>query len=423
MPSKFGPIEKNLARALSKTPLVKSVIKQVYSRIIYLTEKKGYSYKTNHHLTWVGPEQGETFFGYYDKVPESEDGYILCHVAGSPTHEPPDPKKPIQVALFSPDDLRKPLFSIEVTSYNWQQGCRLQWLDNDQFIFNIYDERLNRYRAKLVSRYGDVMEIFDAPVQDAYGAHWYISLNYDRLNVLEPDYGYRNRCIRKADLPNLDECGAVYVSMKTRKKHLLYSIADICRTNHRSAFDSAEHCINHLMISPNGEKFLLLHRYFLKNRRFDRLLVASVGEPKTLKLIADNDMVSHYSWLDNDWILAYLRSPEGVDGYYLISTKNLFLRPLCGGTLNAMGDGHPHTSGDFFVTDTYPDRARMQGLLLGNCSRGTFRVLAEFYHGFEFSGECRCDLHPRLIPGTNKIYLDTVCSGKRKLVFLEAEPV
>ncbi len=399
------------------------MIKKAYTRTVYLKYRKGHRWKSDYKFTPIGPESNETFFGYYDKTPESEDGHVLCHIAGSSTRHLPNPDKPIHVALFLPGKFEKPIFSMESASYNWQQGCRLQWVSDDRFMFNTYDKSDNRYKANLVSKDGGHIEyVFDEPVQDAFGTEYYLSLNYDRLNVRSPEYGYRNRGIASGNqLPNLDEDGITHRCMRTGKKKLMYSISDLLKAGGDPIAESADHEINHLMISPNGDKFLLVHRYYVGKRRFDRLLQAGVGRPG-LRVIAKSGMVSHYDWIDNDSIIAYLRSPEGVDGYFLVSLEKAVYQRCGNEVLDAVGDGHPHVNGDCFITDTYPDRARMQSLLLANYRRQHGKVLGEFYHGFGFDGECRCDLHPRLSPRGDRAYFDTVFSGRRKLNRLETLP-
>ncbi len=420
MSSKFGRLERKMAALLQRFPVAKQIARKAYARTINLLHKRTCRAKSDHRFTSIGPQDQETFFGYYDKTPESQDGHVLCHVAASSTRGLPAPDKPIRAALFAPTDLTNPIFSTLVTSYNWQQGCRLQWVSGDGFMFNTYDGDALRYRANLVNGAPPrIAHVFDEPVQDAFGLEYYLSLNYDRLGLLSPDYGYRDRSIEdRRQLPSLDEDGIMYVSMKTGMKKLLYSIGDLCRVDHDPAFDFADHEINHVMISPNGEKFLLLHRYFLGRRRFDRLLLADV-RGHGLRVIAQNKMVSHYAWVDDDSILVYLRSPHGVDGYFVVSTVTNVHRQFGEGCLDTMGDGHPHVNGELFVTDTYPDRARMQSLLLVHIERQCFQVLAELYHGFEFSGQCRCDLHPRLSPRGDRVYFDTVYNGNRRLTRLE----
>ncbi len=418
--TRFSSFERMLSRRLRRFPRIKRSAKRVYQRTIYPLYRKTSNLKSDREITLIGPDRCDTFFGYYDKSPESNEGYVLCHMAAFATRVPPRPENPVQVALFSPDNLREPVFTREVTSYNWQQGCRLQWVGDDEFLFNIYDGERNRYRSVLIDRKnGKVEHIFDEPVQDAFGLEFYISLNYDRLNAFAPDYGYRNRNVgSRGRLPDLDEDGILHVCMKTGKTVLLYSFTDLCKVDYDPLFDDADHTVNHLMISPNGDKFLLLHRYFVRGRRFDRLLLASVGE-RSLKLIARNGMVSHYGWIDNDSIIAYLGSSMLVDGYFLISTRDGTRERFGNGSLDGMGDGHPHVNGGFFVTDTYPDRARMQKLILADHRRQNFRLLAEFHHGFGFGGECRCDLHPRFSPGGDRVYFDSVHSGARRMARME----
>ncbi len=62
----------------------------------------------------------------------------------------------------------------------------------------------------------------------------------------------------------------------------------------------------------------------------------------------------------------------------------------------------------------------MQHLLLCNWKSGEIRRLGEFFHGFAYFGETRCDLHPRFSPDGKKIYFDSVFNGRRGLYVMES---
>lgn len=103
------------------------------------------------------------------------------------------------------------------------------------------------------------------------------------------------------------------------------------------------------------------------------------------------------------------------DGYWLLNVNSSEFKELPCSELEKYGDGHPHVHGDWFITDTYPDKARMQHLLWCNWKTGEVKHVGEFFHGLEFNGESRCDLHPRLSPDGKSVYFDSVFSGQRQL--------
>jgi hypothetical protein len=168
------------------------------------------------------------------------------------------------------------------------------------------------------------------------------------------------------------------------------------------------------MISPSGKRFIFMHRYLLGKRRFDRLLLAD-AQTGSLELISDFGMVSHCFWVNENMILGYLRGPCGKDGYWLVDVDTGEFKPCLQDIFEKYGDGHPHVCGDWFVTDTYPDKGRMQHLLLSNWKTGEVKEIGEFFHGFDFEGESRCDLHPRFSPDGKAVYFDSVFSGQRQL--------
>src|SRR5690606_9534737 len=133
-----------------------------------------------------------------------------------------------------------------VNAYNWQQGCRAHWLDEDQFIFNDFDSEREAY----VSRVYSVAEkkqvrFFSYPIQDSFEKQYFISLNYQRLMTLRPDYGYRNLPnLSQADLSNLQDDGLLRVDYETGEAKTLITIEDACKVKPVVEFDRAVHKFN-----------------------------------------------------------------------------------------------------------------------------------------------------------------------------------
>ena len=66
--------------------------------------------------------------------------------------------------------------------------------------------------------------------------------------------------------------------------------------------NKAIHKVNHLMLSPNGKRFMVLYRWFNGKRKYTRLITADISG-KDMYLLSDEDMVSHCFWKNNEEIL------------------------------------------------------------------------------------------------------------------------
>lgn len=418
--SGFSGKERNIARLLGRFPALKRVAKFIYSRLVYLKARKSYRYQS---LTEPMPfmvNKASSFFGYYDKSPENSEGLMLALISRRATSELPSSQEKVDLVVF--DKGWQPLFHIPVSAYNWQQGCRSHWLTDDLFILNDFSPDKGCYVAYVYSVSGQcVSKTFEKPVQDSFGKEYFISLSYQRLLTLRPDYGYRNLAtLTASELNDLEHDGLWRIDYETGDSLLLTSIADVCKIRPSPEFQRAVHKVNHVMISPDGQRFIFMHRYLVGQRRFDRLLLANADSGE-LELLSNYGMVSHCFWADLNTVLGYMRGPNGKDGYWLVNVNTGEFKPLLQDKLAPYGDGHPHVHGDWFVTDTYPDKARMQHLLLCNWKTGQVKEIGEFFHGFEFQGECRCDLHPRFSPDGRSVYFDSVFSGKRLLYRMELD--
>lgn len=419
--AQFNILERTLARALARFPAVKRVAKDLYCRMSYMRLKKPYRWQAVSPPDAIGPRSSESFFGYYDHCPENGQGLILVNLSTRRSSVRPGLEQEVTIAVIDPAvSLQGAVLEVPLSAYNWQQGARAQWLSDDVFLFNDHESGHPDYvaRAWSVSEARELVR-FERPVQDAFGQKFFLSINYRRLMALRPDYGYRNlHPLSQPELRELDGDGIWRVEFDSGQSRLLVPLQSVVDKGWRKDFEQAFHKVNHVSISPSGEKCMFLHRWFLNGRRHDRLMIADCHSGE-LVVLADHDMVSHCFWVQEGLVLGFLRGPDGSDNYWLIDATTGEFRRLDRGPLQGVGDGHPHVVGDWFVTDTYPDKARMQHLFLVNWRTGEVKELGEFFHGFEFDGECRCDLHPRLSLDAQRVYFDSVFSGKRSLYRLD----
>lgn len=427
----IGNIKKVAHKLLDNSPWLNSVIITSYTYLRYLacgarrpkhtTKAQLYDVRNLLPEEWKG---AELFFGYYDKPAENRVGYILVNASKiRKTSQLPTVNEKIYVLVIDknkPDN--NPLLCIETYSYNWQQGCRAQWLTDDTFIMNIYDTQFNCYMSKVysVEKKSEIKQ-FSMPVQDSYKDEFFLSINYRRIMALRPDYGYRNiPSLNTEELKDVDDDGIWKVDYHTGENDLYLTLRDVVAFQSNQYPEDALHKVNHIMISPDGKKIIFIHRYYSSGKRNDRLLVCDLTT-KGMRVLADNQMVSHCIWKDNSSIVAYLRSPEGKDAFYIIDVADGHYEHIDFPLFNKYGDGHPTYNGNLLVADSYQDSALQRHLICHNYSNGITEEIGSFYQAMRYNGECRCDLHPRFSEDGETLYFDAVFTGKRSLYYIKCK--
>lgn len=408
----FGAKERFVAKLLSAFPGVKQVIKKVYIRANAFVYKKNYTEKVLWgsgviEKPWKGDE--ETFFGYYDKSPENGNGDVLVHLTDYDTKNVPSADYPIRIAVAFRDG-RQEIIG-ETSSYNWQQGARAMWLNDDLVMYNIYESGEYKARVYSVSE-KKVVKTFNLPVQESHGTDYYLSINYRRIMAVRPDYGYRNMSPLDAnELKSNNRAGIVKVDFNTGEEKEIISMADIVKVSPKGMFSSCVHVVNHLMLSPEATGLVFVHRFYEGKRRHDRLMYYDFKE---LTCVLDDDMVSHYCWLDEEQLFGYVRV-NGIDGFYTINVKTGETRAC--EALNKLhnGDGHPTYDSGKIVVDTYPDKSRMQHLMILDLKTQEVTQILEVYQSVKYMNQTRCDMHPRLVNNGSHVYFDSVYNGKREL--------
>ena len=411
----YNRFERQLARWLDSAPRIRALARSGYRRANYLLHAwqagppRLHPHASLRMISGGGQGAEDCFFGYFGIQPWSQDGHRhLFH------RRRDDDSRSVEICVH---DRRTGAVSVLAVSraWNYQQGAMAQWLLQggvESVVFN------DVVRSRLVSRICTPEgreTTLDWPIQALRpgGASEALSLNYRRLALLRPEYGYADEVDNFSPDQPLESDGLWRVDLRTGQGQLCISLGRLAEAAPVAAGE-AQHKINHAVYSPNGTRFVFMHRWFGPRGKFSRLYSAN-SDGSEPRLLLDHRMVSHYAWRDDDTLLAYARAPEQGDCYYLIDVSTGARKAWCAGTLDRHGDGHPSYSPnrEWLITDTYPDRARMSRLLLCSTRDGRVTEVGAFHSPWRFDGPMRCDLHPRWSPDGTEISLDSAHGGRR----------
>ena len=420
----FNPLERAIARFLAATPRLKLLLKKLYQFVNWLIYRQPYTSKSSKTVTKVESSKSskntESFFGYYDKSPENATGeYVLFHESVAPTSEAPTSSAAADVVVCKADTFEE-VGRFASRAYNWQQGTKAQWISDYRFIFNDFDTTSNTYVAKIIdARQPADVTVIQSPIYDCFGDAFAISIDFTRLARLSPDYGYFNISMSDSDIADLKHDGIVKVALgeataASTEAHSFITLHDVVQHESSDSMQDAEHSVNHIMISPDGQSFMFIHRWYNNGRRYDRLLMSPTTAP-ALRTIVGEGMVSHCYWKGSNEIFGYFRGQDGTDAYFTLTITENSIQERKHPDISIFGDGHPSLSGELAVFDTYPNKARMKRLFSYDFQSENLLELGSFYESFKFYGESRCDLHPRLNYSASRVYFDSVHEGKRGL--------
>ena len=412
--------EQKINYQLNKFPAVKRIVKSIYQHVMYAVSKK---IKSEGNITRISPNDNahEYFFGYYDKSPwDISDRYMIC-IKAKDTWSDVSPKDIADILLIdtnkSENDPKRIRKVAETRAWNVQQSCMAQWLGPDYSSKIIYNDfRDGKYVAVILTLSTMEEKIISMPVYTVSSdGKFALTLDFSRLYNLRPGYGYYNVPESTEGISLPDTTAVWRVDLLNGECTEILKYTDFASFQPRAEMKEkgAVHKVNHLMLSPNNERFMVLYRWFVGERKYTRLITCNC-DGTDMYVLSDDDMVSHCFWKDDHHILAFENKKDDGTGYYLMTDKT---KEFYHCWPEITGDGHPSYNVDrsCIVTDSYPDRARIQYIRVMRDENSKPEIVAKVFSPFKYDNDTRCDLHPRWNHGGDKICFDSVFEGHRGL--------
>lgn len=403
-------LEQTINNYLHSFPQIKKVVKRAYQVGMYSVSKK-VKYEGDIHK--VSPDDGyEYFFGYYGISPwDGTDRYMLC-LRAKDTTKSVAPCDPAEIILI---DTHNNSWKTIATTNTWnvQQGCMVQWLGPDykeKIIYN--DFRNGQYVSIILNVRTKEEKVINMPIYSvSTDGKIAITLDYSRLHRLRKGYGYSNLEDEHANEKCPNETCLWQIDLENNNLIPLLKYTDLYNFETRESMVEAEHKVNHIMLNPSGNRFMVLHRWVVGSKKYTRLITANIDGTELVNLNDDN-MTSHCYWKNDNEILAYAHKYKYGNGYFIMKDRSDVYEPVW---TSLKSDGHPSYSpkGDCVVTDTYPDRKRLSKVYLLKGSE--IKTIAKVYAPFKYDNDLRCDLHPRWNRKGDKVSIDATFEGKRAL--------
>lgn len=364
------------------------------------------------------------WFGYYDKLQfSSDDRFVLCNRVDF-EHRPPTGDDVIEVGMIDleSNDAWIPLGTSR--AWCWQQGCMLQWLPGhaSKVIWN------DRHDGRFVCHVLDVdtgeTRTLPVPVYAiAPDGKTAVSCDFSRVANCRPGYGYAGIPDPHADDGAPRETGVSLVDLETGTSRLIVSHHRLATTGEviRNEKESRHH-VYHLLYSPNGERFIMLHRWTQPQGGHLTRLCTAATDGSDLRIVIPNGYASHFIWRDDQHLLAQSKGWLGSREW-----GTFLFRDADSGIMHEIGrdvlDPRGHFSylrnKDWLVSDTYPTGAdRLQTPHLYQISTNRRIDLGGFPSPREYQGEWRVDTHPRVSRTQQWVCIDSPHGGEGRQLHL-----
>jgi hypothetical protein len=353
------------------------------------------------------------WFGYYDKLQFDPTVRYVLGMQVDFEHRSPTADDIIKIGMVDLGDNDRWIELGQSRAWCWQQGCMLQWRPGSATEVLWNDRDGGHFVCHILDIATGKRHTIGHPVYsvspDGKSA---VTADFRRIQDVRPGYGYPGLPDPHVDDLAPADTGVFHIDLESGQSKLIISLAEIAR---RGTIPNnglgVKHYFNHLLFSPDGSRFIALHRWRYPNgSRLTRLITAR-PDGSDIRIVVANGYASHFIWRDATHILSQSRKFAGTENW----GNFLFEDIDGGGDVREIGrsvlDGSGHISylpgNKWILNDTYPrGQERMQTPHLFRVETGRRVDLGHFHLPKAYTGEWRVDTHPRFSPDSRYVCID-----------------
>ncbi|MBD3674089.1 MAG: hypothetical protein HUJ26_11250 [Planctomycetaceae bacterium] len=370
------------------------------------------------------------WFGYYDKLQFSPDGRYVLGMEVAFEHRTPEPDDAIRIGMVDLQANDRWIDLGESIAWNWQQGCMLQWIPNTKSSILWNDREGDRFVCRVLDVATGEGRTVKHPI---YALHpngkSAVTTDFRRIHDVRPGYGYAGLEDPHTDDLAPEDSGVFHVDLETGASKLILSLADVAKLGTiPNEQPGIKHYFNHLLFSPDGSRFIVLHRWrYPQGNRLTRLITAN-PDGSDVRIIVPNGYASHFIWRDPEHILVQSKNWNDYEswGNFLFKDEEGAKPELIGG---GVLDGSGHITylpgNEWILNDTYPQGAeRLQTPHLYHIASNKRVNLGSFHLPKAYTGEWRVDTHPRQSRNGRMVCIDApVPNEGRQLHLIEISQI
>jgi hypothetical protein len=333
------------------------------------------------------------------------------------------PKDKGEIGIFDLHDHNRWIKIGETTAWNFQQGCRLQWIPQspEEIIWNDRSENGKKLVSRIYNMRTKETRTLPIPIYTlSPDGKTALSINFERIVHKEScKYAGIEDPYKEVWAPG--EIGIWKMDMTTGEVKMILSLREIANIMYPDSLPSDT--IGRTLyffregFNPSGNRFIA----FVKNARKDTTITEGFSmnlEGKDIRYFYREP--SHHFWLNDEEIIA--DGNLANTGYFIFKDDGTGILKE---KLIDSPNGHVtlHKNGEWLLTDTYNING-YQYLYMYHIPTRQFVPLAkltnnaDFPKGYGTYGPYRVDLHPRFTPDGKSVSFDSTHEGLGRQMYM-----
>lgn len=368
------------------------------------------------------------WFGYYDKLQFDPSSRYVLGMEVDFEGRSPTADDVIRIGVIDTADGDRWRELGRSSAWCWQQGCMLQWIPGSarELIWN--DRQEGRYISRIVDVESGAERTLPSPVYAlSPNGEWAVTTDFRRLNDTRPGYGYVGIPDPNSDVLAPEDVGISRVDLASGESELIFSVADAAAVpNPHNEVTGLKHYFNHLLVSPDGSRLIFLHRWRKRpgeRGRFGTRMFTIGNDGSDPYVLDPYGNTSHFIWRDPRHVLAWATHPSSGEKFYLYADQSKQVEVVGPEVMPRNGHCTYLPGGEWILNDTYPDADRLQHVYLYRVADGRRVPIADLHSPPEYTGEWRCDTHPRFSPDGTKVVVDSTHNGGRQLYLIDISEI